>query len=70
MNFWATGVSVFFLGSLIFSNPWLASFSLHPLRLLFLSLQNIQFCQPFVKLFLPVLFLVFPGFLTAATFKP
>src|SRR5437016_55680 len=52
MNFWATGVNVFFAGSLIFSYPSLASFTSFSSCQLFLSLQNVQSFPPLVKVFL------------------
>src|SRR5712664_383825 len=53
MNFWATGVHLFFVGSLIFALPCVTSFLLLSLRLFFLFLQNIQSFPFPVKLFLP-----------------
>jgi len=43
MNFWATGVSEFFVGSLIFALPWVASFSPLSLCQSFLLLLNVQY---------------------------
>jgi hypothetical protein len=51
MNFWATGVKVFFVGSLILAFPWLALILPVSSCLLFLLLQNIQLFPLFVKLF-------------------
>src|SRR2546430_14410854 len=67
MNFCATGVKLFFVGSLIFALPNLASFLLLSSCLLFLLLQNIQSFPLPVKSFLPVLFLAFPASRRAAT---
>jgi hypothetical protein len=61
MNFCATGVKRFFVGSLMNALPCLARFLALSLRLLFLLLQNIQLFSLAVKPFPPVLFLVVPG---------
>src|SRR5882762_7739852 len=52
MNFWATGVKLFFVGSLIFALPCQASFLLLLSCLLFLLLQNIQIFPCLVKSYL------------------
>jgi hypothetical protein len=53
MNFWATGVKLFFAGTLIFAFPSLATFLPHSSCQLFLWLQNIQLFPLLVKPFLP-----------------
>ena len=68
MNFWATGVRLFFVVSLIFSLPGFLSFLPRSSRLFFLLLQNIQLFPFPVKHFLPALFLDFPASRPAATF--